>query len=74
LKLKFQIIVGEMEKLLHIFTKLNVNVYHTVSTRQSLSSDLMMQRINYTLEFQSEEQEKKVIQELKDKKYIYNII
>ena len=66
--------VGEMEKLLHIFTKLNVNVYHTVSTRQSLSSDLMMQRINYTLEFQSEDQEKKVIQELKDKKYIYNII
>ena len=66
--------IGEMEKLLNIFTKLGVNIYHCVSTRQILTSDLMFQRINFTLEMQSNEQEKQVISQLKENNYKYTIL
>ena len=65
--------IGEFNKLLTIISGLNINIYHCVTTRQILSSDLMYERINITLEFQSLEQEKKVIQAFKDGNYKYTI-
>ena len=65
--------IGELNKLLTIFSSLNTNIYHCVSTRQALSSDLMFQRVNITLEFISHEHEKKVIKAIEDAKYKYHI-
>ena len=65
--------IGELNKLLTIFSSLNTNIYHCVSTRQALSSDLMFQRFNITLEFISHEHEKKVIKAIEDAKYKYHI-
>ena len=65
--------IGEFNKLLTIISGLNINIYHCVTTRQILSSDLMYERNNITLEFQSLEQEKKVIQAFKDGNYKYTI-
>ena len=65
--------IGELNKLLTIFSSLNTNIYHCVSTRQALSSDLMVQRINITLEFISSEHEKRLISALDEAKYKYTI-
>ena len=65
--------IGELNKLLTIFSSLNTNIYHCVSTRQALSSDLMFQRVNITLEFISHAHEKKVVKAIEDAKYKYHI-
>ncbi len=65
--------IGELNKLLTIISSLKTNIYHCVSTRQALSSDLMFQRVNITLEFISHEHEKKVIKAIEDAKYKYHI-
>ena len=66
-------LIGELNKLLSLISSTNTNIYHCVSMRQALSSDLMVQRINITLEFISLEHEKRVISALDEAKYKYTI-
>ena len=66
-------LIGELNKLLSLISSTNTNIYHCVSMRQSLSSDLMVQRINITLEFISLEHEKRLISALDEAKYKYTI-